>query len=106
MDGAADGAAVSPDGNWAAAGNRGAQDVHVWNAPERVRALIDRIVESKAAQKQLDDAPLTFGELSRIKEEFVTGLSGIYHQRIDYPTTREDSETTPSPVSSATAGRG
>jgi putative nucleotidyltransferase with HDIG domain len=90
--------------------------------PERVRALVDRIVESKTSQGQLDDAPLTFGELTRIKEEFVTGLSGIYHQRIDYPSTREEPDpasgpaaspaaspapsSTSSPTSSATAGRG
>lgn len=98
--------------------------------PERIRALIDRIIESKTAQQQLDDAPLTFGELTRIKEEFVTGLSGIYHQRIDYPATREETEPAGSggggtavdaasetatdaasspastPPSSATAGRG
>jgi putative nucleotidyltransferase with HDIG domain len=83
--------------------------------PDRVRGLIDRIVESKIAQGQLDDAPLTFGELTRIKEEFVTGLSGIYHQRIDYPSTRDDQDPAPdqapsptssSPTSSAAAGRG
>jgi putative nucleotidyltransferase with HDIG domain len=86
--------------------------------PERIRNLIDRIVETKAAQHQLDDAPLTFGELTRIKDEFVTGLSGIYHQRIDYPATREETEPAPgtasgqasspatNPASSATAGRG
>jgi membrane-associated HD superfamily phosphohydrolase len=82
--------------------------------PERVRALVDRIVESKTSQGQLDDAPLTFGELTRIKEEFVTGLSGIYHQRIDYPSTREEPDPAsgpaaspaPSSTSSATAGRG
>lgn len=86
--------------------------------PERIRNLIDRIVETKAAQQQLDDAPLTFGELTRIKDEFVTGLSGIHHQRIDYPATREETEPAPgtasgqasspatNPASSATAGRG
>ncbi len=66
--------------------------------PERIRALIDRIVESKIAQRQLDEAPLTFGELSRIKEQFVVGLSGIYHQRIDYPTVREDAEPSTVPA--------
>ena len=66
--------------------------------PERIRALIDRIVESKIAQRQLDEAPLTFGELSRIKEQFVVGLAGIYHQRIDYPTVREDAEPSTVPA--------
>ena len=67
--------------------------------PERIRALVDRIVEGKIAQGQLEDSPLTFGELTRIKEQFVSGLSGIYHQRIDYPTAREDAEASTVPAS-------
>lgn len=74
--------------------------------PERIRALVDRIVETKIAHGQLEDAPLTFGELTRIKEAFVTRLSGIYHQRIDYPTVREEPEPASSQTRSATAGRG
>ncbi len=53
---------------------------------ERVRELVDRIVEGKMAQHQLDLAPLTLAELTRIKKEFVSVLSGMHHQRIDYPT--------------------
>lgn len=74
--------------------------------PERIRALVDRIVETKISHGQLEDAPLTFGELTRVKEAFVTGLSGIYHQRIDYPTVRDEPEPASSEASSATAGRG
>ncbi|HEX7119045.1 MAG TPA: HDIG domain-containing protein [Longimicrobiales bacterium] len=70
--------------------------------PDRIRALVDRIVESKMAQHQLDESPLTLGELSRIKEQFVVGLSGIYHQRIDYPTVREDAETSTVPATGRT----
>jgi putative nucleotidyltransferase with HDIG domain len=73
--------------------------------PERIRTLIDRIVESKMAQRQLDDAPLTLGELTRIKEEFVMGLSGIHHQRIDYPATREETEAAPQAASGQAAGQ-
>jgi putative nucleotidyltransferase with HDIG domain len=54
--------------------------------PERIRALVDRIVETKITLGQLDDAPLTFQDLSRIKEQFVIVLNGMYHHRIDYPT--------------------
>jgi len=75
--------------------------------PDRIRALVDRIIESKIAQGQLDEAPLTFADLTRIKEQFVTGLSGIYHQRIDYPTaTRDEAEPTAAAAPGAPAGRG
>ena len=46
---------------------------------------MDRIVGSKVEQGQLDDAPLTLGEISRIKQEFTKVLAGTYHHRIDYP---------------------
>jgi hypothetical protein len=56
--------------------------------PERIRGLIDSIVDGKIAQHQLDDAPLTLQELSRIKDQFAKALSGVYHHRLDYPQTR------------------
>lgn len=52
----------------------------------RIRGLVERIVERKQELGQLDDAPLTFQELSRIKDQFVVVLTGMYHHRIDYPT--------------------
>lgn len=53
--------------------------------PDRIRALVDRIVDMKIDADQLEDTPLTFRELSLIKQEFVNVLSGMFHQRIDYP---------------------
>jgi putative nucleotidyltransferase with HDIG domain len=52
---------------------------------ERIRALVDRITQSKIAQGQLDDAPLTLRELRRVQDALATTLAGIYHHRIDYP---------------------
>ena len=56
--------------------------------PERVRDLVDGIIESKRQDGQLDEAPLTLREITALKDTFVTVLSGIYHHRIDYPTTK------------------
>lgn len=53
--------------------------------PESIRGLVDRIVEAKIVQNQLDEAPLTFGDLTRIKEQFSLVLNGMYHHRLDYP---------------------
>jgi cyclic-di-AMP phosphodiesterase PgpH len=53
---------------------------------ERIRELVDRIVEGKTAQGQLDEAPLTMRDIVRIKEQFVAVLMGMYHHRLDYPT--------------------
>ncbi len=56
--------------------------------PERVRDLIDMVVGSKLADGQLDEAPLTLGEVSRAKEQFVKILGGVVHRRIEYPETK------------------
>ena len=56
--------------------------------PERVRDLVEGIVESKRQDGQLDEAPLTLREITALKDAFVKVLSGIYHHRIDYPSTR------------------
>jgi len=60
--------------------------------PERVRDLIDAIVDSKIADGQLDDAPLTLREVALVKDQFVTMLSGIMHRRIEYPETKHLTE--------------
>jgi putative nucleotidyltransferase with HDIG domain len=56
--------------------------------PERVRHLIDTVVGNKVADGQLDEAPLTLGEIARVKAQFVKILGGVVHRRIDYPETR------------------
>ncbi len=62
---------------------------------ERIRALVDRIVGAKIADGQLDDAPLTLDQITRIKGQFVVILKGMYHQRIDYPATAVTREGAP-----------
>lgn len=53
--------------------------------PERIHALVDRIVDGKVAQGQLEECPLTLGEIAHIKSAFEKVLTGMYHHRIDYP---------------------
>ncbi len=55
---------------------------------ERIRGLVESIVESKIEQGQLDEAPLTLGEIFRVREEIIRSLQSSHHQRIDYPTTK------------------
>ncbi|MCI0432366.1 MAG: HDIG domain-containing protein, partial [Gemmatimonadetes bacterium] len=53
--------------------------------PEKIREVVDRIVQAKLERGQLEEAPLTLQDLARIKHQFVTLLSGMYHHRLDYP---------------------
>jgi putative nucleotidyltransferase with HDIG domain len=50
-----------------------------------IREMVDRIVEARLEDGQLDDAELTLKNIAQIKEAFVQQLLGMYHQRIKYP---------------------
>ncbi len=56
--------------------------------PDRLRELIEVIVETKLERGQLEEAPLTLRELGVVKDQFQKVLVGMYHRRIDYPQTR------------------
>lgn len=56
--------------------------------PDKIRALVDRIMDGKIREGQLDEAPLTMRDIARIKEQFTSVLTGMYHHRIDYPPAR------------------
>jgi membrane-associated HD superfamily phosphohydrolase len=47
--------------------------------------MVDRIVEARIEDGQLDDAELTLKNITQIKEAFVGQLLGMYHSRIKYP---------------------
>jgi hypothetical protein len=50
-----------------------------------IQQMVDRIVDDKLADGQLDECALTFEELNKIKNIFGRILIGTYHPRIDYP---------------------
>jgi len=53
---------------------------------EKIRDVVDHIVRQRIEQGQLREAPLTLRQLDVIKDEFTRVLTGMYHNRIDYPT--------------------
>jgi len=53
--------------------------------PQKIRDVVDHIVRQRVESGQLRDAPLTLRQLEQIKVEFVRVLSGMYHNRLDYP---------------------
>jgi putative nucleotidyltransferase with HDIG domain len=50
-----------------------------------IRAMVNRIVDARMEDGQLDEADLTLRNLAQIKEAFVQQLLGMYHTRIQYP---------------------
>jgi hypothetical protein len=52
---------------------------------DEMRAVVRSVVERVQQDGQLDQTTLTFRDLNRIIESFVTTLRGTYHPRIQYP---------------------
>lgn len=51
----------------------------------RIQTVVREVVMDKLLDHQLDDCPLTLGDLTLIQESFVRVLTGIYHGRVKYP---------------------
>lgn len=51
----------------------------------KLENLVNKMVDDRVAEDQLSQCPLTFRDLSIIKETFINILVGVYHGRIEYP---------------------
>jgi hypothetical protein len=61
----------------------------------KLKSLITKMVDSRVNDGQLSKTPLTFQDLSVIKDTFLNILVGIYHSRVEYPDdeTEDDQKT-------------
>lgn len=50
-----------------------------------IQELVDRLVNEKLQDGQLDESPLSFRDLLVIKRSFVATLSSMFHHRVKYP---------------------
>jgi putative nucleotidyltransferase with HDIG domain len=53
--------------------------------PQKINEVIGHIVRTKLNAGQLDEAPMTLQQIEQAKQEFVRIITGMYHNRIDYP---------------------
>ena len=53
--------------------------------PQKVENMINNLIQQRIDNGQLVDSPLTFKDISLIKESFLNGLIGQHHKRIRYP---------------------
>lgn len=56
---------------------------------QKLEKLVNRMVEDRVDEGQLNNTPLTFQELRIIKENFLKILVGMYHGRVKYPGQEE-----------------
>lgn len=53
--------------------------------PQAVDELVDGIFRSRLDDRQLDECPLTFEDMCKIRESFCATLLSMLHTRIEYP---------------------
>ena len=58
---------------------------------EKLKELINTMIDQKIKDKQLEESELTFRDIKIIKETLLNKLMNIYHVRIEYP--KENNET-------------
>jgi hypothetical protein len=58
--------------------------------PQRIKGLVQRIVNNIFMDGQLDECDLTLRDLQKISDAFMRTLIAIYHHRIEYPTVESD----------------
>ncbi|MBQ8160643.1 MAG: HDIG domain-containing protein [Clostridia bacterium] len=61
--------------------------------PEAIASFIEQLVRGKLEDGQLSDCPLTFKDIDGICKAFETVLSGVFHERIQYPKTEAPKRT-------------
>lgn len=54
-------------------------------SPDAIEKVVNRVIDEKMEDGQLSEAPLTLGELTKVRLALLDSLIGHYHQRIPYP---------------------
>ncbi len=53
--------------------------------PSRIRGVVTRILDARVKDGQLDESPITFEDLAKVRESFIPILTALFHARVDYP---------------------
>ena len=56
---------------------------------EKTDSLIDSLIDGKIAAGQLDNCPLSYGDIAKIRKILKEKMMSIYHVRVEYPTIKE-----------------
>ncbi len=55
------------------------------HSPEAISALVNKIIDSQIAEGLHNESPISFRDVTDIKETFISHLRTMYHSRISYP---------------------
>ncbi len=53
--------------------------------PSKLRAFVEKLVQDKIQEGQLDESDLTLNDIKKIVDAFMTVLQGVFQHRIEYP---------------------
>ena len=54
---------------------------------DKIKERIDKVIDAKIADGQLDDCPLTIRDIGVVKRQFFKTINAYYHKRDEYPGT-------------------
>jgi cyclic-di-AMP phosphodiesterase PgpH len=57
---------------------------------DEVAEIVNRIIDSRVQDGQLNESGLTLHDLDVIRETFISSLKGVFHPRIKYPPKKEE----------------
>jgi len=57
---------------------------------ENTDKMIDRLIDGKINEHQLDNCPLSYGDIALIREFLKRKMMSIYHVRVEYPTMKSE----------------
>jgi len=69
--------------------------------PQKMEQMIRKLVRDKMNDGQLDRSSLNFDDLNKICAAFITVLTGVFHERIEYPEVKLPPRQTAAPTQPA-----
>lgn len=58
------------------------------HSKEATDEMIDRLIDGKIASGQLENCPLSYGDVAKIRSFLKAKMMSIYHVRVEYPTVK------------------
>ncbi len=65
------------------------------HSDEAIRSLVDRLIDGQVAEGLHNESPLSFKDISEIKQTFIQRLKSMYHARIQYPAEMKKNKSKP-----------
>ncbi len=58
----------------------------------RIDKFVNQLIASKIEHHQLDNCPITYSDIAKIRESFVQLLTAYHHSRVEYPDQKDPDE--------------